>query len=235
MLSSLGFDTIIVHADKISSNIEHAYNIFYEIGIKKVLLLFNYDPLCDSITLIKSRANEFKSLCSKYAYRRIKIKCALNLHITEGSVFNDSINRIYCNKSFKTIFVSLPLFTETRYQPIALDINNLLYKKKAFPVFTSFEKIIETSSLDFCSKFINNSRMGLTVDLNYLLNPQKDKLFNLFLTSNSLIIPTISQNMANYAGILPSADFALNKYGKKEYYKLCSQINKASLKIFAKF
>lgn len=231
MLSSLGFDTIVVHADKISSNIEHAFNLFYEIGIKKVLLLFNYDPLCDSITLIKSRANEFKSLCSKYAYRRIKIKCALNLHITEGSVFNDSINRIYCNKSFKTIFVSLPLFTETRYQPIALDINNLLYKKKAFPVFTSFEKIIETSSLDFCSKFINNSKIGISIDINYLLNPQKEKVFKSLLKSSSLIFPTITHDISNYAGILPSTEFIIKKYGKKSYYSLCSQINRGSMKL----
>ena len=231
MLSSLGFDTIVVHADKISSNIEHAFNLFYEIGIKKVLLLFDYDPLCDSITLIKSRANEFKSLCSKYAYRRIKIKCALNLHITEGSVFNDSINRIYCNKSFKTIFVSLPLFTETHYQPIALDINNLLYKKKAFPVFTSFEKIIETSSLDFCSKFINNSKIGISIDINYLLNPQKEKVFKSLLKSSSLIFPTITHDISNYAGILPSTEFIIKKYGKKSYYSLCSQINRGSMKL----
>ena len=231
MLSSLGFDTLIVHADKISSDLEHAFNLFYEIGIKKVLLLFNYDPLRDSITLIKSRANEFKKFCSRYTYRRIKIKCALNLHITEGSAFNDSINRIYLNKHFKTIFVSLPLFTEINYEPIALDINNLLYKKKAFPIFTSFEKIIETSSLDFCSKFINNPKIGISIDINYLLNPQKEQVFKSLLKSSSMVYPTVTHDISNYAGILPSTKFIVKKYGKKPYYALCSQINKGSTKL----
>ena len=113
--------------------------------------------------------NAFKAIHAKSAYRRLKVKCAFNTHLSEGVTFNDDINRVYCNKQIKAIFTALPLFTDQQYQPIALDINNLLYKKKAFPIFTSFEKIIESSSLNFCSKFINNSKIGISVDLNYLL------------------------------------------------------------------
>ena len=235
MLHSLGFDTIAIHIDRFHSSIDQALIDFYNVGIKNFIFIFDYDPLCDSIAILKDKMNSIKKIYSKTPSIHIKIKCALNLHISQGAGFNNSVSQLYCNSSSKALLVALPLFTNDNYEPIALDINHLLYKKSSFLFLTHFDKIVESSSIDFCSKFINNSRIGLTVDLNYLLNPQKDKLFNLFLTSNSLIIPTISQNMANYAGILPSADFALNKYGKKEYYKLCSQINKASLKIFAKF
>ena len=232
MLNSLGFDTIAIHVDRFYSDISQALEKFYHIGIKNFLFVFDYDPLCDSIAILKDKMKSFKTTYSRLPSIHIKIKCALNLHISQGAGFNESVSRLYCNKASKSLLVALPLFTNDNYEPIALDINHLLYKKSSFLFFTYFDKIVESSSVEFCSKFINNPRIGLTVDINYLFNPQKDKLFHHFLSSNALIIPTLSQDLANYAGVLPSADFVLNKYGKKEYYQLCSQINKASLKIF---
>ena len=231
MLTSLGFDTLIIHLDKFHSDIGQTFDFFYDLGIKNFLFIFDYDPLCDSISLKKSKMNKFKELYAKSASRKIKIKCAFNLHISEGASFNSSLSSIYCNKQARTVFLTLPLFTDCNYQPIALDINNLLYKIKAYPIFTSFEKTIESSNLNFCSKFINNSQIGISIDLNYLLNPQKENVFKELLKSNTAIFPSITQNLSNYAGIYASTEFIIKNYGKKDYYALCSQINKGSLKL----
>lgn len=231
MLTSLGFDTLVVHADRFYSDMHQALDAFYVLGIKNFLLVFDYDPLCDSISIIKNKMDNFKILCAKSASHRIKLKCALNLHLSQGAAFNDSLTRLYCNKASKTLLVSLPLFTDSNYEPIALDVNHLLYKKSVFPIFTSFEKIVESSSIEFCSKFINNPKIAISIDLNYLFNPQKEILFNKILNSNSLVLPSISKDISIYAGILSLAEFDIKKYGKKSYYSICSQINRTSSKL----
>ncbi|MBE6533748.1 MAG: hypothetical protein E7678_02090 [Ruminococcaceae bacterium] len=232
MITSLGFDTIAIHADKFYSNIPQTLKIFYEFGIKNFLFIFDYDPLCDFIPIIKAKMNEFKDFYKRNSTLRINIKCALNLHISHGAGFNNSIDKLYCNKKSNALLIAMPLFTDKNYDPIALDINNLLYKKSAFIILSSFEKIVESSNLEFCSKFINNPRIGISADLNYILNPEKEIFFNQVLNTNTLFLPSLSQDVGNYAGALSSADYAIKKYGKKKYYYLCSQINKASDKIF---
>lgn len=232
MINSLGFDTIIINANRFYSDINQTLETFYTFGIKNFLFIFDYNPLYDSIPLLKEKMNSFKNIYSHTSLRGLKIKVAFNLNILQGAAFNNSINRIYANKNSKSIFVSLPLFTDTNYEPVALDINHLLYKKSTFLILNSFEKNIETSSLDFCLKFINNPRIGISVDLNYLFNPEKELFFKHALNSSSLILPSISKDLSNYVGILSAVDFAIDKYGKKSYYNICTQINKATSRIF---
>ena len=231
MISTLGFDSIAIHINRFSSDIPQALEYFYSLGIKNFLFIFDYDPLIDSIAITKNRMQKFKHT-QKLSILRMNIKCAFNLCITQGAGFNESIQQIYCNKKSKSLLVSLPLFTDKNYDPIALDINHLLYKKSTFLTFTHFEEIVESSSIDFCLKFINNPRIGLSIDLNYLLDPQKEIFVRKILDNNNLTLPSISRDISNYAGTLASANFIIDKYGKKSYYKLCSQINKASNKLF---
>lgn len=232
MLTSLGFDTIVIHTNRFYSDVNKTIETFYSFGIKNFLFIFDYDPLYDSTAILKSKIKEFKNIHKSQSPHRVKIKTALNLNISPGVAFNDSIDQIYISKKSKALFTSLPLFTDINYDPISLDINHLLYKKSSFLVFTDFEEIVESSSVEFCSKFINNSKIGICTDLNYLLNPEKKILFNKIITANCPILPSISRDFGNYAGILNSSEFIIKQYGKKAYYSLCSQINRASTKIF---
>jgi hypothetical protein len=231
MITSLGFDTVLIHTNGYSKNISQTVELLYPLGIKNYIFLFDYDPLSDSIPIIKANLKKFKSICSDTVSHHIKIKCALNLHVCNGSAFNPSVDQIYADKRSKAIFTALPIFADVNYQSVALDINHLLYKKLTFPIFTGFDKIIESSNYEFCSKFINNSKIGIAVDLNYLLDPKNQYIFKEILKSNSLILPSISHDVSNYAGIKASAEFIIDQYGKKSYYALCSQINKCSSKI----
>lgn len=229
MITSIGFDTVVISYHRNNFELEQTFELLCKLGVKNFIFLFDYDPLIDSIAIFKERFNKLKCY-TKSISSRTKIKCAFNLHICQGAAFNNSTTRLYADKNSKLIFISLPIFTSNNYDPIALDVNHLLYKKSAFPIFTSFEKIIETAGLDFCLKFINNPRIGISVDMNYLLDPKKHNIFKLIIKSNTLILPSFSNHISNYAGIAPSADYAIENYGKASYYKLCSQINKCSLK-----
>lgn len=230
MLSFLGFDTIVIHNyNRFVVDSKHMFELFYNIGVENFIFAFDFDPRIDSVTIMNYNFKQIKqSLLNSTSYR-VKIKCIYNLMISPGAAFNNVIPRICSNKSNNVLFLSLPLFTDVNYDPIALDINHLLYKRKITTVFSSIEKVIETSSLDFCIKFLNNPRIAFTVDINYLFDPSRENFFNRLIDSKSNILPCISGDMFNYAGVLASADNALSKYGKKKYYNLCSQINRSSL------
>ena len=228
MITFLGFDTVVLHY-RYSSDNNKIFELFYKAGIKNFIFLFDYDPTIDSISIMRYKIKQFKESAVRSAPYRIKIKCIFNLILTSGAAFNDDISRLFVSRKNRILFLSLPMFTADNYDSIARDVNHLLYKKHVTLVFTSFEKIIETSSLDFCVKFINNPRIHLAVELNYLFSPEKQDFFNSVLKSGSGVLPDISGDIFNYAGILASADNILEKYGKKNYYKLCSQINHSSL------
>ena len=231
MITSLGFDTILIHYGAFSNDITSTFELLYPLGIKNYIFLVDYDPTFDSIPILKARLKELKKLYSDTSSHNVKIKCALNMHICNGSAFNPSIDQIYANKKSKALFIVLPLFADINYQSIALDVNHILYKKSALPIMTSFDKILESTNYDFCSKFVHNSKIGLGVDINYLLAPKNQSLFNDVIKSRSLIIPSISHDISNYAGIKASTEFIIDQYGKKSYYAICSQINKCSTKI----
>lgn len=232
MLSFLGFDTIVIHNyNRFVLDANQMFELFYNVGIENFIFAFDFDPRIDSITIMNHNFKQIKQSLLEATSYRVKIKCIFNLIISPGAAFNNVLPRLYSNKTNNVLFLSLPLFTDINYDPIALDINHLLYKRKITTVFSSIEKIIETSSLDFCVKFLNNPRIAFTVDINYLFDPSKEKFFNCVLNSKSNILPSISGDMFSYAGVLASADNALSKYGKKKYYNLCSQINRSSLSL----
>ena len=227
MITYLGFDTIVLHYRNYFDN--SIIDLLYSLGVKNFVFLFDYDPLTDSISIMRYKFEKFKKDILNSVTHRIKIKCVFNLIISPGAAFNKDISRLYANRKNKTLFLSLPMFTDTNYDLIARDINHLLYKNNITLVLSSFEKIIETTNLEFCQKFIKNPRIALSVDINYLLDPMKQTFFKSLLQSNSNILANISRDGANYVGILESTENILNKYGKKDYYKLCSQINHSSL------
>lgn len=232
MLSFIGFDTIIIFYNRqTADDIVAIITLLYKIGIKNFIIAFDFDPLIDSISVMRYKLDNFNKSIRVVIPNRIKIKYTFNLVMSQGVAFNDDVQRLYANRKNKTLFVSLPLFLDNNYEPISHDINHLLYKRKIITAFTSFEKTVETSSLDFCMKFIDNPKISFTVDINYLFNPDKQRFVDSVLTSNTLFLPSISNSLSNYAGILSAADNALEIYGKKKYYKLCTQINRASIKL----
>lgn len=229
MQTYIGFDTITVFYNRqTADDINKIIELFYKLGIKNYIIVFDFDPLVDSITIMRYKSENFSKNLRTTISHRVKIKCILNLLLSQGAAFNDSVKRLYANRNSKSLFITLPLFIHKNYEPIAHDVNHLLYKRKDITVFTALEKLIETSDLSFCMKFIENPKISFTIDINYLFNPDKQKLFNSLLTNNVQFLPSVTGNVANYAGILESANNALEIYGKKKYYKLFSQINHSS-------
>ena len=232
MFYSLGFDTLLISYDRLHfSAFKDLVEYFFELGIKDFIFIFDYIPTLDSISLFSRKFANLKSYCSDFRFRGMKIKCAFNLNICQGAAFNDSISRIFANKNNKTIFLSLPIFTDTVYDSFARDINHLLYKEHAFPIFTFFDANIETSGRDFCKKFILNSNIGISLDINYIFSPKNHDIVSEILKSNCFILPSVSAEISNYAGVAASIEYFLDSCGKNNYFKLCSLINRCSDKV----
>ena len=153
-----------------------------------------------------------------------------SVSVVGGFSLNKDLQRFYAIKKQKSLFAELPLFTDNGFDNIAYDLNNLIYRKKSFAVFTSFDTVINTASKDFTEKLISNNKIGFSLDINFMINPNNASLLLELVESRAMILPAISHDLSNYAGVLNSAEFLVEIIGKKKYYQLISQINKCASK-----
>ena len=114
--------------------------------------------------------------------------------------------------------------------PLVMAFLSIIYRQKSFPVFSAFDSIMNTASKEFSLKLIKNTNVGFAFDVNYLFDPKNLNLVNELINMRTMVLPTVSHNISNYAEILKSADFFMEKIGKKEYYQLCSQIRRCASK-----
>ena len=233
MLTSLGFDTIVVNNREYDNeNLCLLLDLFCKCGIKNFIFLSDFDLERNSFRLEHDKIIDFKNRISTVVPYTIHPKVFFNLYVTNGFSSNKDIKRCYSVKKNRFLFAQLPMFTDINFDLIAHDLNNLMYRQKSFPVFSSFDTILNTASDDFCKKLINNKNIGFCFDINYIFDPKNVELFSSVLNSKAFILPMISHNISNYAGILKSAEFFMGIYGNSNYHKLCSLINKCASKFY---
>ena len=229
MLTSLGFDTVLIHNRRYTDGeLEQLFSLFSQYDVKNFIFLCDFDFALDSITIERQRTLDFLERAAVMAPRGVYVKAFYNVIANGGFAFNKDIKRIYANKKRRSLFVGLPLFTDNSFDVIAHDLNNLIYRQKTFPVFTGFDGVLNTASPEFCRKLIKNGNVGFGFDLNYLFDPKNAKLLFELLESRVLFLPMISHDISNYVGVIKSAEYIMEEIGKKSYYQLCSQIRKCA-------
>ncbi len=229
MLTSLGFDTVLIHNRRYTDDeLEQLFSLFSQYDVKNFIFLCDFDFEVDAITIERQRTIDFLDRAESMAPRGVHIKAFYNVIASNGFAFNKDIKRIYANKKYRSLFVGLPLFTDNSFDAIAHDLNNLIYRQKTFSVFTCFDGVINTASQEFCQKLIKNSNVGFGFDLNYMLDPKNLPLIFDLLNSRTLLLPMISHDISNYVGVIKSAEHTMEEIGKKNYYQLCSQIHKCA-------
>ena len=231
-MTSLGFDTIVIHNHWYDNDsLSELLNTFSYYGIKNFIFLSDFDFSLNSLSVENEKLNNFKARFSKASLPRgVFCKAFYNLSIDKGSAFNKDIKRVYSVRKYRSLFVNLPLFTETNHELIAQDINHLIYRQKAFPVFSHFDGIINTTSKEFYSKLIKNTSVGFAMDINYIFDPNNASVILDMIKSKALIVPMIAHHNSNYVGVLNEAEFFMEKIGKKNYYQLCTQMRKCATK-----
>ena len=234
MLSSLGFDTILVNNfDYSDESLSKLFAIFYPCGVKNFVFLSEFELSSDSFSLQREKIKQFKSRLKRLAPRFVHCEIFYDLTIDQGSAFNPEIKRLYASKRNSSIICSLPIMLDSRYDSIAKDVNRLLYRLKAFPVFSNFDTVLSTSNLNFCFKLVKDVNAAYAIDVHHIFDADKFPMISTFLKYNARIIPKVSKDIDCYDSdiILSSAELLMSKIGKNSYYRFCSNCTRGAAKI----
>ena len=230
MQFSLGFDTLIVNNLFYSEDdLSELFELFVPLGIKNFVFLFEFDLANTSFFRVNNKISLLDELLSKITPRGVHSAVKLELIFDKGASSNSDLTRLYSSRSKKSIFIALPIFPKTDDNGFATDLNRLLYRNTAFPIFTSFQNIAETAPNEFITKLLSTDA-GFGFDLNYLLRTDRQWITKIITSKKVLILPMICHDFSAYVGIANEILHFKEIYGKDEYYKLCSQINHCSSK-----
>ena len=230
MQFSIGFDTLIINNRFYSEDdLSELFELFVPLGIKKFVFLFEFDLANTNLLRVNNKISLLNELLSRITPRGVHSAVKLELIFDNGASSNSDISKLYASRSKRSLFVALPMFPNTDDNGFATDLNRLIYRSGSFPIFTSFQNITETAPTDFTARLLSTPS-GFGFDLNYLLRTDRKELVSTLINNNSLVLPMISHELANYVGIVNEISYFKETYGKNEYYKLCSQINRCSIK-----
>ena len=230
MQFSIGFDTLIVNNRFYAEDdLSKLFELFVPLGIKNFVFLFEFDLANTNLLRVNNKISALEALLSTITPRGVHTTVKPELIFDSGVSSNSDISKLYASRSKRSLFVALPMFPQTDDNGFATDLNRLIYRSNSFPIFTSFQNIVETAPEDFTARLLSTPS-GFGFDLNYLLRTDRKDLISMLINNNSLILPMISHELANYVGIVNEVSHFKETYGKTEYYKLCSLINRCASK-----
>ena len=229
---SLGFDTLIINNIHYSdSQLTELFEFFTALDITKFVFVHDFDFQSDNLTFTLDKFKSYSQHLSKLSPRRSRVKVCTNIPIIDNLSEYSDIRRLRVSNKNNSIFVSIPIFQNFSDNSFATNLNKLLYRLNLFPIFTSYDYVLKSSSSEFSRKLLSVKNCGFTFDLNFILDARNSDLHKSILSQNIHILPSISHDLGNYAGVLKSADHLMSVIGKTEYYKMCSLINHSSTHI----
>ncbi len=231
MTTSLGFDTVIVNNRMYDTeSLSLLFNQLLKHDIKNYIFLSDFDFINNSFSLEADRIKKFKVLLKDITPYGVHTKICYNLNFEHDVSFNKELKRLYAYRKNSSLFISLPTMLDLKiYDSFSIDLNRLIYRLNAFPLCVDFDKVIETSNMDICMRLLKNPRIAFGFDLSYLFSPEKLDFLKTLIQNNSLVIPTISQDILQYEYLDYFYEKLLDNIGKEKYYQLCTKINKCSI------
>ncbi len=231
-MTSLGFETLLINNEMYDKeSLEDLFSLFVPCGIRNFVFLSSFDLAANSFPIELQRLKGFRNFADDLLPRGFHAYTAFNLMLSEGCAFNRSFNRIYSNKKQKALLAVYPAFSEKIRYELSKDINQMIYKLKAFTVLTNFETVIETSHKEAYSKLFYIKNFAYGFDINYLLRKDRQELLNYLIDNNILFMPMVSHHSMNYVEIMNRFDELFDIIGKKRYFAMLRNISKCSEKI----
>ena len=226
---SLGFDTLVINNKFINNtDLVDLFEIFTPLGIKNFVFLYEIDLASDNITFHLDKSKEIKKYILNVSPRGTRIKVAQSISFAYGLMQNPYCGRLNVSRKTHATFISIPMFPDVTNNMFATELNQMLYRKNIFPIFNSFESIEKTSPNTFYSKLLQSANAGFVFDINHLFDSNNKNLVKLVCDYSTHILPSISYDIVNYIGIAKQAQYFIGLVGKKDYFRLCSLINKTS-------
>ena len=121
---------------------------------------------------------------------------------------------------------------ESNYDNISKDMNKILYRHKAFPIFANFDTVLNTSDHDFCCKLLRDIKAGFCLDINFMFDKANFPIMNKVLEYNTYILPKVSRELLEYENLDEMFGKFMVNIGKQNYYnKICHCMTKCAAKI----
>ncbi len=221
-MTSLGFESVLIDNytyDDVS--LKQLFELLSPLGIRNFIFLFEFDFSENSFAVHFQKLKNFEARANKLLPRGFSAYAKSKLLLKEGCSFNKDFKRIFASKKHRALFSSYPIFSESFRYDLAKDINQILYRHKCFTLFTEFEKVAETSSVDTYSKLFGISNAAFGFDINYLLRPEKTAFVDSLIKNKVMLMPMITHDFSNYVGIARQAEYFIENSGKKKYYEMC--------------
>jgi len=231
-MTSLCFDTILVTNHSYGDNLSQLFHTFVPHDIKNFIFISEFDFKLHTLSLKNEKIKTFEKNIKNSSPRGISCKLYHNLILDENATFNKDIHRLIAVRKNGTLFVTLPFLNSENYSIFAHDINRLLYNPKIFPVFLDFDKFMSFSDKEISDKLLKNQNAVFTFDINYLFAPENRDVIEMILSSQSLIVPTVSNHISKYVATEENLNFFINNIGKKNYSSFSSLIRKTLSELF---
>ena len=226
----LDFTSLVISNDDYSLNsLRENVEFFHDIGIKKFIVTYSYNPSSDSNRTLYNGIRAIKENISTIRPRGAKIKLAVNVYLSSGASYNPMLKKLSFENSDK-IFVQLPLFVDNAWLP--QELNFLLYKQKLTPVFTSFEKNLISCDYEFASQLYKIQKSVFCLDLNYITSVNADGRVRQAMGRNTVILPSITDYVHSYYPIVSRFQILRERFGDKTYLRFCKYINDVSNSFF---
>lgn len=222
-MAYLDFDTLLIDNQEFEDvDLIHTFRFFSDLGIKH--FIFSYEVDCDRTTvpLALSKLKRFHKRLQHCKVRGSQIHSTLCLFLTERLVTHDMLKRLTFEES-NCLFLSLPLFVGDEW--IASDLNFLLYKQKMCPVFTSFERNLQTNSAALLNCISHISSAVYAIDAMFLTSDEGFAFAMDLIRKGCRILPCVSKHLSEYAGIQKSYLRLSNCVARSDYADLCKCFN----------
>lgn len=222
MKSFLKFETAIICDNDFSeSNIKNIFECFSEKGFKKFIFLLDFD--FDN-KLPKDGVEKIKNIRKRiFSLKPRALRAEIFFNFTFSTELADNPYLLKMNNKRNLLFLTLPPFYDN--EEINAVLNNLLYKQKFTPVFTSFDRNIKTCSNEYLQNFVFKPTAGIfAMDFRYLAS-------NFYCANKSIlkavqekihIVPCFSLPLFYYADY----EASLNDFQKYNSNEFCIELSR---------
>jgi hypothetical protein len=217
-MNILGFNNVIVSDNNFQEDhIKELYSFLTDLGFRRIIFTLAHDVISTPIT----RHLELKKHCYEIIKRNkprgISIWLESNILLTRESIYEDQIKRLDLKKT-KYLLTTFPLFDADDW--IDTTLNHMLYTKKKFPCFMSFDRNISTYPDAFVKHLCKTRCACFMIDINALTLPSVIPYVNYLIDSNAVIIPGFTGVIADYIALSDKLNFLKASIGQFNYTKL---------------
>lgn len=235
-MSFFDFDSIVIN--NCSQNfdcdeLKNTMNFFKGFGIKQFIVTYDIDILSTALKDIKLNMRNIKRDLAKIRPYACVVSLAPVIKFERSVIQDPSLVKFLFAHSDK-LFLRLPEYQPWNYDKwLFQDINELLYKKRYFPIFTNIEVLSENYSPDVAEKLIKTQKATICYDVKFITTrPGRICAIQSMGKRNTGIVLSVNKPIKSYTKIENLMERFKKALGNSTYLGFCKHLNECNRFIF---